>query len=50
MHADIMAEYAGPEQGDAMHEEALVSEEECVATIFEEDEEIEGKQICNLCT
>ena len=50
MHTDVMANYTSHEQGDATNGEALVSEEDCVATIFEDDEEFEGKQTCSLCT
>ena len=47
MHTNVMANYTSHEQGDATNGEALVSEEDCVATIFEDDE---GKQSCSLCT
>ena len=50
MHTDIMANYASNEQGDVINGEAPTSKEDCVAIIFDGDEEVEGKQTCNLCT
>lgn len=49
----IQAEVAkgGIEPGSdvTMEEDGLMSEEDCVAAVFEEDEEKDGEHTCNLC-